>query len=338
MSAFFAAVWPILVAVLVLCLLVVVHEAGHFLTGRLLGFKILEFSVGLGPKIVSFVRKGIRYSLRLIPLGGYCKFYGEDEENPGEGAFNTMPIWKRAIVLISGSASNVLFAFLIGILLLTTVGDFGLAVESVNPGSYAEQAGLQAEDYFYAVDGEVVGVDADVISMIAAAPERFELVVVRDGERVPVTVRKDAENHIGVMTKVGHYRMNLWQASGRMGAYFVAVTKAVWGFIGRLVTFRFHADEVSGPITTIALIGQVSRAGIEWLAYITILIAINLGIFNLLPFPALDGGRVLLLAVEAIRRKPLPRDKEALVHFIGLVVLIGFVIFVEIANWIGRAG
>jgi regulator of sigma E protease len=323
----------IVVAVLALSVLVFVHELGHFLVGRALGFKIMEFAIGFGPKIFKTTRKGVVFSLRVIPLGGFVRFYGEDEDIPDPRAMNNMPGWKRFLVLFSGSAANIIFAVLVGTILFMTLGDVGFAVSTVEPGSGAMAAGMQNGDFIYEVNGERLGLLGNVSQKVAGAPDTFPVTVVRGGEKVTLTVTKDPDDKlIGITIKQAYLKMGLGEAFSRMWSYTAEIAREVLRFFGKIFTFNLRANEAAGPISTIGIMAEATSIGFSWLVFLAIIISVNLGIFNLVPFPALDGGRILLLAVESIRGKAIPREREAMIHFIGFALLIGMVIFIEITN------
>ncbi|HOV69663.1 MAG TPA: M50 family metallopeptidase, partial [Clostridia bacterium] len=294
----------ILVAVLALSVLVFVHELGHFLVGKALGFKIIEFAIGFGPRIFKTTCKGIVYSLRVFPLGGFVRFFGEDEDNSDPQAMNNMPRWKRFLVLLSGSAANIIFAVLVGTMLFMTLGDVGFAVSSVEPNSGAALAGVQTGDFIYEVNDERLGLLGNVSQKIAAADDTFPITVVRDGKKLTLTVTKNLQNKkIGITIEQAYLKMGLSEAFSRMWAYTAEITREVFKFFGKIFTFNLRANEAAGPISTIGIMAEATSIGFSWLVFLTIIISVNLGIFNLIPFPALDGGRIFLLAVESIRGK-----------------------------------
>ena len=177
----------IIIGIIALGILVFVHELGHFLVGRALGFKILEFGLGFGPKLVKIRRKGILYSIGIFPLGGFVRFYGEDDDTEDEGAMNSMPKWKRFLVLVAGSGSNIIFGFIVGVILLMSVGNISEepVITKVVQQSPAYVAGVQEKDRIHSVDGVKADVDNFVI-LIENAPQNFDMAVIRDEQIVNI--------------------------------------------------------------------------------------------------------------------------------------------------------
>lgn len=331
-----STVLSILGAIIVLGVLIIIHELGHYGVARVLGFRVDEFAVGFGPKIIQRERKGIQYSLRALPLGGFCKFHGEDEEGGADpDAFNNQKAWKRLLVVIAGAAMNILFAFVLALSTLLIWGDYAATVQSVEAGSPAEAAGMQAGDVLIAVDGGRVVFDFAALDNIQTADpaEGVEIVVKREGAYVTLHPRDiyDAEagrNMIGININYAQRRsFTFGEAFTCAGDFLVYSAKSLISFFANIFRVENLSEQVMGPVGTISVIGEAVRNGWETIFRLALYLSLNLGIFNLLPFPGLDGGRLIFILIEMIFRKPVPRDKEGLVHLIGMLLLFGLVIY-----------
>lgn len=338
-------IWPIVTAFLVLSIFVFVHELGHYLAGRILGFKILEFAIGMGPKIISKERNGIVYAIRAFPIGGMCRFYGEDEEIKDGLSFNAHKVWKRVIVVSAGPVMNVLFAVLLAVITLLAYGDYVPQIKGFTfANSPAAQAGLLEGDILYTIDGKRISNYNQTVDLVHAANgEEASVVIERDGEKRSFLVRdmyddEAGHNVMGVTLTVARKQFGFFGAVTNSVSYVTSVIGEMFSFVGSIFTGGIDAGEVGGPVAVISILGQAARLGFETLLRIGLLISVNLGIMNILPIPALDGGRLVFLAIEGIRRKPIPSEKEGLVHFVGLALLFGLIIFISIKDIINLFG
>jgi regulator of sigma E protease len=336
----------IVLGILIFSLIVLVHEAGHFVAARKCGVGVEEFALGMGPKLAGFHRGGTLYSLRLFPLGGFCKMVGEDAAEYGEDALNAKPVWKRMIVMAAGAFVNLIFAFLIFFLMamfLTTMTD--LTVDSLVPGYPAEAAGMRPGDKILRAEGTRLHIYEDLqFAFMNYEGQPLTFVVERDGRPVELTfpLRQNEGGAyimgVALTRKTGFLQppqeglpraslldtaaLGFWQ----IGFYI----KASLYSIVQLVTLRFSIDEVSGPIGIVSMIGQVYDETVKTGIWMTVaamlqmagLLSASIGVFNLLPLPALDGGRLLFLLVELARGKPLEPEKEGMVHLVGFALLI----------------
>jgi len=330
----------IIASVLIFGLLILVHELGHYFVARLTGIRVLELAVGFGPKILSWTKDNIDYSLRVFPLGGFCRMLGENPEEANEpDSFPQKPILSRAAVLVSGSGMNLLLAvvvffiiffFLIGVP-VTNSGMIGQVIDEMP----AQSAGLQAGDVIISIDGQAVGDWEDVLTMISARQEEeLELLVGRDSLEftvfLPTEVNPETgRGMIGIAPPVLRYRFydSLKMSLQRFGM--------IMSSIFQVITGKAPLD-VAGPVGIIFVIGEVAQTGIVNLFLLTALISISLGIMNLLPIPALDGGRLFFLIIEGIRGKRIDPEKEGLIHFIGFALLILTILFVtyqDLIRW-----
>lgn len=331
----------ILAALLVLSVFVVVHELGHFVAGRLLGFTVLEFAVGMGPAILKKEKNGITYSLRAFPIGGMCRFYGEDEEAKDSRSFASHPVWKRIIVVAAGPVMNILTAILFAVVSLMSYGvyvDVPTVQELSSETAPAAVAGIEPGDVLYAINGDVIESYEETSELIlGASGAEMTITVQRDGELVDFIVRDfyneaEGRNLIGITYGYGRERYGLFKAIGSSFRYVWDIFVEMARFIGSIFTQGVQAGDVVGPVGTVTIIGQAVRTGFETVLYLAVLISVNLAFMNLLPLPALDGGRLVFLVIEAIRRKPVPPEKEGMVHFAGLVLLMLLMVYLTVSD------
>ena len=350
----------ILIAILVFGIVVLVHEIGHFVAARACGVLVEEFSIGMGPRLLKFKRGETLYSLRLFPIGGSCQMLGEDEENHDERSFNSKKIWKRAVILSAGVLMNLLLAFL-AFLVYTSANPFNVpVVRYVIPNSPAAAAGMQAGDRITKMNGHAINIQADsFLAMDGNHGEPIEVQFMRDGEKYAMTMTPILV--INEKTEAKEYKIGVnWDA--RLGVFYrdaelealasratigetVATAfhnvsfslKATIQGLGKLITFKANPEELAGPIGIVSMVGDIQTEAVEeggislavWsLINFMALLSANIGLFNLLPFPALDGGRLVFLVIEKIRRKPIPPEKEGMVHLAGLALLLVLAVFV----------
>lgn len=333
----------ILVAILMLGFIVTMHEFGHYLVGRLCGIGIIEFSVGFGPKLIGFERKGIKYSLRCVPLGGYCSFVGEDENNKAPNAMNNQPIWKRFLTVLAGPAMNFILAFLFCVILLTcfSTAEYLPRISYIEPELPAAQCGIQLGDVITSINGNPVSYDQNGISTISGTirsgeSESVTLMVDRHGESIELNVSPRAvvnENtgetvyQIGISFGGRHYTVP--EALSHSCTFMVEFTGEMLKSLKDLI---FHGQGVDGMMGPVGIVNFVSdyvyNEQLYAVVYLIFFLSLNIGIMNLLPLPALDGGRLVFLIVEGIRRKPIPPEKEGFAHMIGFSLLLMLIVFV----------
>lgn len=314
--------------------LVTIHEFGHYWVGRKLGFAIVEFSVGMGPVLLKTTKNDIQYSLRALPIGGMCRFYGEDEGVSDGHSFNAQKAWKRFCAVAAGPVINLICAILLSIVTLVSYGNFVTAVVEISgQDTPAYRAGMEAGDILHAVDGKRVVFYSDAIPMIRAANgESATITIERDGALVDLQVTDmfDAAagyNRLGVTIGQERKLYGFFDSIGESFHYVWGMVRETFSFFGSLFSGQVQSTDVAGPVGTIAYISEAVRYGFEMILRFAILISISLSIFNLLPIPALDGGRLAFILVEMVRGKPIDPNKEGMVHFIGLLALFALMIF-----------
>ncbi len=329
---------------MLLSLLVMIHELGHYTAGRLLGFGIVEFSIGMGPVLFKKTKKGIQYSLRALPIGGMCRFYGEDKEAQDGRCFNAQPVWKRIITVAAGPVMNLLFALLCAIFTLSIFGDYMPAVyEITDTDTPAYAAGMQVGDIITRIDGKRVTFYSETVDMIQAVEGNdMTLTVSRDGSEIELEVHdiynaEAGRNLLGVTISPERMYFGFGGIMAHSVSYITETIKDAFLFFGQLFRGQVTSDEVAGPVGIIAYISAAVRSSGETVLRFAVLISASLGIMNLLPLPALDGGRLFFMVIEVIRGKAIPAEKEGMVHFVGLILLFALIVFLtynDISNLI----
>lgn len=366
-STIFTYILYIIIALAVLLFLVMVHEFGHYVAGRVLGFKIEEFSIGFGPKIFQKKKKnGELFSLRAIPLGGYCAFDGEDLDSKSPTAFNNQKPWKRLIVLVSGVLFNFISAVIFSFILLVGFGYEKVEVKQVNPVTTIEGSVLQKGDVIYGInnieldfvkdnyyqalihdyiespefenDNKFIS-DGETYSTIPFNVEnnnqkRLVNVIVKqvvDGEDVSWTFKN---KYNGEDFELMQHKTSVGDALGECWTFSFRWSYKILIILGDLITGQIPINDLGGPVTTIKVMADTTSQNFAFIFVLIPVIAINLAVFNILPIPSLDGARCIFVLIEWIRKKPINRDVEARIHGIGLMVLLGFVVLVDILHFI----
>lgn len=338
----------VLLALVLLGVLITVHEFGHFAASRLCGIPVKEFSIGFGPKLLQWKSKKHEtvFSLRPIPLGGYCMFYGDTDDDPDgikrkddPRCYNNAPVWKRMISVFSGPAMNFVLAFAVAVVMMAA---YGVSIDtpivaSVNPGQPAELAGLQAGDRFLTVRGQDMTGRAvtDVSAAIGDVSdgEAVELTVLRDGEEIALSIvptydAAEGRYLIGIMIQQGYTDLPGAQVVSAAWDLCKSASTAVLDALGKMITTGEGLDQTSGPVGVVQLVAEQTRqGGLEIFLYLAVLISINLGLVNLLPIPGLDGSRLVFMLIEAVRGKPVSQRIESAIHLAGYALLLGLMVF-----------
>lgn len=336
----------IIVALIIFGIIVIFHEFGHFLFARLNGITVNEFTVGMGPKLVGFKKGDTEYTIRAFPLGGACMMQGEDTpEEDLPGSFNSKSVWARISVVLAGPVFNFIMAFICAVILIGMTGYMTGEIVSVEPDSPAMEAGLMAGDMI---------VKADRTSVHSFTDFRLHIML-NQGRPCTITYKRNGERQTTVVTPRmdddGVYRIGIvggsiaqpGPAGTLVNAFYEVKTNIslVIKSLEMLVQGQVSRDEVSGPVGIFSTIGdsytEAKQYGLRsvmlTLIDLILLLSANLGVMNLLPIPALDGGRLIFLAFEAVRGKPISREKEGMVHFIGFVILMGLMVLIMINDF-----
>jgi regulator of sigma E protease len=356
----------------VLVVLVLVHELGHFIVAKRAGITVQEFGIGFPPRLGSVVWRGTRYSINAIPLGGFVKMLGEDGELEAEkmrerglseaavdramaGAFNRKPIWVRILVLLAGVAMNFVLAgvlFSLALSLPVPEGRGPLTVTSIQDESPAEEAGLQEGDVIVSADGREFDVSRDLTGYVRSkAGQPVRLGVEHDGEMVDITVvprelsaaqQARGEGPVGfsyepatfveVPSLVDSPVEAVSRGFGEAGYLAWRIPGGLAEAIGGLLGLNDSAGSAVGPIGIAEETGKVLQAPLVSQLIFMGVLSVNLAVLNVLPFPPLDGGRIAVVLIEAMRRRRLPAEREALIYLTGFMVLIALVILISIQD------
>ncbi len=353
--------------IIIFGVVVISHEFGHFLIAKANGIHVVEFAVGMGPNLFSFKKGDTKYSLKLFPIGGACMFEGEDgvvekdevtgqEKEPGQGSFLKAGVWSRIATVIAGPVFNLILAFIVAFIMVNMTGVVAIrepVAEEVAAGSGAEAAGLQAGDRILSLNGNKMKLYQEISLYMQA---------VYGGGEVEVVYERDGEKHTTLLTpqydeQYGYHLLGISNRSFvephgvetfRYAWYEMRYSlKATYMSLGMLFKGQVTRQDVAGPVgIAVNVVGEAyeTSKAYGWqsvlvtMLNITLMLSVNLGVLNLLPVPALDGGRLVFLLVEVIRGKPVPPEKEGIVHMIGLIffmVLMVFVFFNDLVNIFG---
>ena len=338
MNGFLTVAFYLLVMVFVFGILIFIHELGHFLTARACGVGIKEFAVGMGPTVFSWKSKkyDTKYGVRALPIGGFVSMEGEDEASDDESAFCNKKVWQRMLITIAGPATNLVLGFILMMALVLIQGPIGsTTVAEFNEGALSSSQ-IEVGDVILEIDGTRVYSGNEVLYEVSnKGYEPIDILVKRNGEKLllsDVVFPTTEEQGITFGTldfKVLVEERTFGNLMKQSFTRSVSAVKMVIDSLAGLVNGRFGLDAVSGPIGTAELVGKAAKTNVNTFLYIIAILTINLGVFNLIPFPALDGGRFLFLIIEGIRRKPINKNVEAYINFGGIIILFAFMIFVS---------
>lgn len=364
-----SAIGSVALAILILLAMITIHEFGHYIAGKILKFKINEFAIGFGPKLFKRRSKktGELFSVRLLPLGGFCAFEGEDGEKgeESENAFTKKAPWKRIIVLIAGPLMNYLLALLLIIVSMFAFGQPVYKVGSVAPVDDSEPAiyseyTLEEGDLILKINGKRIYLITDMMSALKGKPagEKVSVTVSNGGSEYvrEVALRSDCDfesseevskvwRALGLGTVVKDdgvkywdlsaesYRFGFFETLGNSFVYSFKIAGTIFKVLGELLTGHIGLSSMGGPVTTIKLTSQLAVQSAQSFFEIAAYIGVNLAVFNLLPIPALDGSKVVFCLIEWIFRKPVPRKVEAIIHSVGFILILAFAVIVDILQF-----
>ena len=337
----------IFLSILIFGFLIFIHEFGHYIFARIFNVTITEFSIGMGPKLLWYDSKktGIRYCLSAIPFGGYVAMVGEDGESEDPNALNKKPAWQRLIIIVAGATINIIAGVLATIILTSIVNIGGTTVAAFPETGYevsSKDSGLEVGDEIVRVDGKRVNIlDELSYEIMRKGNKPVDITVIRGGEEkvlenVVFPVAEQQGQTFGMMDfQVKRIEKNFFKVIGYSISKSSLTVRMCWESLFDLITGRYTLAAVSGPVGISEVIGQAANQGGASLLSIVALISINLGVMNLLPIPALDGGRMVLILVEMVSGKKLPTNVEATINAVSLLILLGLSVIIMIKDVIG---
>ena len=328
----------IILAILLFSLIIIIHELGHFTLAKLNGIRVDEFSLGMGPTLFGKEFKGTKFSLKLLPLGGACMMGEDDADDTSEGSFNSKSVWARISVIAAGPLFNFILA-----LLMSAAGYAVPVIQEVESGSSGSEQGLKKGDVITEINGKKIHIyeEFQLYNLTHSTSDTAELTFERDGKEHTIQMEKrqfgdETTKRMGFtysaeVEKPGFFKSI--QYGAYTAKYWVEYTLEC---LKMLLTGEVGVNQLSGPVGIVEVVNDTYDAAAPsgWSAVILsmmnlgILISANLGVMNLLPIPALDGGRLVFLLIEAVRRKRIAPEKEGMVHFIGFAALMALMVFV----------
>ena len=318
-----------------------IHELGHFTVAKLSGIKVNEFSMGMGPRLFGFRKGETDYSLRALPIGGFVAMEGEDEESDAEGAFNKAPVQNRIAVVVAGAVMNLVLGFIVLVFLTSQQSAItSRTISTFHEGAVTQQSGLQVDDEIIAVNGRRCYIANDIIYEFARTQNgEADLTVRRNGEVVKLDdVQFETytdENDIKQLV-IDFYvyprEKTFSSVIDEASKWTMSLARMVFLSFVDLITGNVAINQMSGPVGIVSVISEAATMGLENVLMILAIITINLGVFNLVPFPALDGGRLLFLLIELVRGKPINQKYEIVVNTAGMVILLAFMAFVTFSD------
>lgn len=324
-----------ILALIIFSAIVIFHELGHFLLAKWNGIEVIEFSLGMGPRLLSHVWGDTRYSLKLLPIGGSCQMVGEEEASDSAGAFGNKSVWARIAVVAAGPVFNFILAWVLALIIVGSVGYDNTMVDII-PDSAAAEAGMEDGDQIISINGSRTWLYREV-SLYSSLHQGQTATVVfeRNGEKQTVVLtpkQSDTGAYLyGFSRTVQREKGGALETVGYSCAEIRYWLKATVESLKMLIGGQVRLEEMSGPVGIVSTIGDTYKESrVDGWYYVTmnmimiaIFLSVNLGVMNLLPIPALDGGRLVFLILEAIRGKAIPQEKESMVHFTGFVLLMG---------------
>lgn len=326
----------IISSIIIFLLVILIHEFGHFIVAKMNGVSVLEFSIGMGPKLFQKESNGTLYSLRLLPVGGYCQLEGEDEENDSPNSLNNQSPLVRLKVILAGAIMNFILAFIL-LILLMSVSRVSTEISGVIKDSPAYSSGIQTGDKIVSINGKNINDGEELLENIKESQGDLNIRVIRDSQSKNIKVTPRLENNvrkIGVNFQEEYNIKNFSLIKGfKKGVItFLNLTGMLYKFLGMLITGQLGLGGVSGPVGVVKEIGNAAKTGVANLIFLLAYININLGVFNLLPIPALDGGRAIFILIEVIFGKKISQEKEGYIHMVGLIMLLALIAIVTIKD------
>lgn len=319
-------------AIVIFLLVILFHEFGHFVVAKLLNVRVNEFSIGMGPALLNKQTGETKYALRLLPIGGYVSMEGEDTASDDPRSFSRTPVWKRFLIIVAGALMNFVLALLVLLLVFGLRGKEIPVIGEFTETSALREAGFQTGDRIVSIGGDPVSDWPDLLEQVAALPADtpVEVTADRNGSEITETVTPFLDQTSGrvLLGIIPDTEKDAgFTLQNALGTFWTMMT-AMIGFFASLFQGAVGLNDVSGPVGIIGAIGQASAGGLFPVLMLLAFISVNVGFVNLLPIPALDGGKIFFLLIEAVRGKPLPQDKESIVHLVGFALLMLLILIV----------
>ena len=338
MSHIWQTVYPILIAILFFELIILVHEGGHFFAAKLMKVKVNEFSIGMGPKLFQFQKGDTKFTLRLILFGGYCAMEGEDSESDDKNSFANKKVIQRVFVVVAGAVMNLILGVLIILGMVCSQELVGTPVVADFDKNAVSNAYLQQNDKILAIDGMRVYTTTDITTGFSrSADGEVEFLIKRDGKTKTVNVKFntqkiDGKNYIDMDFYLYGVEKTVPNVLRETGRQFMSFCRMIFLSLHDLITGKYGLSDMSGPVGAVSVVSGAVKMSLTSTFRIMALLTINIGLFNLFPFPALDGWRLFILLYEGIFKKKLPQKFEWMINAVGLVVLLGLMCFVTFSD------
>ena len=329
------------VSMLVFSIVIVIHELGHFVVAKKSDIKVNEFSVGMGPKIASIKKGETAYSLRALPIGGYVAMEGEDEESESEDSFSKAPVANRIAVVVAGAVMNLVLGFAILVFMVSQQDVItSKTVSLFHENAMTQQTGLQVNDKIIAVNGKRCYIANDIITEFYYTEDgRIDFTVIRDDEVIELedVTFKTYTDENGVQQLVLDFYVypvekTVVSVVREAANWTISYARLIFSSLVDMISGNVAINQISGPVGMVSVISEATSKGWEPVFNIMALITINLGVFNLVPFPALDGGRLVFLLIEFVRGKPINPKYEIWVNTAGMIFLLGFMAMVTFSD------
>lgn len=328
----------LIAAVVIFAILVIVHEGGHFFVAKAVGVQVNEFSIGMGPVLYQKHKNGTDYSVRAFPIGGYVALEGENEDSDNEHAFNNRPAWAKALVIAAGPFMNFVLAVLVLALLITYIGTSATPeIAKAESGSPAYEAGLTEGSTITAVNGESTPDGSDVRNAISEAAQDSDSVEITFTDKDGNTQTKDIEfttdengNKIIGVQFVARHNLLTGLKYGFIDSF--KMEKEMLVVLGQLITGQGSAGDVVGPVGIVDVVGKTAQTGFLNMVYLLALLSLNLGLVNILPFPALDGGRLLFIVIRGVTGNMISDETENRINYAGIMILFMLMIVITVKD------
>ena len=325
-----------------LLVLVIPHEWGHMMVAKKCGVRVFEFSVGMGPLLFKWEKGGTQYSIRLLPLGGFCRMEGEEEAVDSPTSYSTQPNGKKIAILLAGVTMNVVIAFVAIAISLCISGVVINSIGEVNPGSPAEAAGLLAGDRIVEIDGTATNSWEKVSEGIGSydGSGSIEMTVERNGERITTEVTPEYNEESGsyMIGIIAGTTKNFWECLKRGPSTTWQLNKAMLQSFAMLFTGKLSSDDVAGPVGLVKVVGQAADYGIATYLTLLALVSLNLAIFNIIPIPGLDGGKIFFILLKVISRGKIDDEMEYKATLVGMALILALFVLItanDIKNLFG---